>query len=300
LIVTAEEWTVERPFFAVPAGEGGLTSFLRAAERAGVDLYRVIDPLTKAKPVFVKSGIPGSVGSAACSLWRDLGRRLIMHRDFKVWPFDGDLASLLQHSQIVLGEIYPRAAYATALLEDPPAFRAPLAVAKTIAAVRGAALQALLTSNWIKTQNVVIQDLDAAAGNEDDFDACVTSVALLRCVLEDTPLAIPNLTDGVAEGGILGSATINLGLSERTFHPELGSTADVGALGLPIRHRAERLSTHFPCPIPGCDKVFQGSRGGWDAHVGSVRIHPEWCPDLLSSDERKRQFEREFPGFFEQ
>jgi hypothetical protein len=46
LIVTADEWAVEHPFFAVPAGEGGLLSLLSAAERAGVDLYRAIDCLT--------------------------------------------------------------------------------------------------------------------------------------------------------------------------------------------------------------------------------------------------------------
>lgn len=166
--------------------------------------------------------------------------------------------------------------------------------------VRGAALEALLTANWLKTQGVVIQDVDAAARSEDDFDACITAAALLRCVLEDTPLAMPNLTDSVAEGGILGSAAINLDLSERTFRPELGLTAVVEECVLPITDRAERPSTQYRCPIPGCDKLFRGSRVGWDGHVASLRIHPEWHPDLSSAEERKRQFVREFPLFFDQ
>ena len=54
----------------------------------------------------------------------------------------------------------------------------------------------------------------------------------------------------------------------------------------------------YRCPIAGCDKVFQGSRGGWDGHVGSLRLHPEWHPELPQAEERKRRFETEFPDFF--
>ena len=80
--VRANEWTVERPFFDVPAGEGTLTSYVQAAGAVGVDLYRAIDRLTKAKSVFIKSGIPGTVGSGACALWKDLGRCLKRDRSF--------------------------------------------------------------------------------------------------------------------------------------------------------------------------------------------------------------------------
>jgi hypothetical protein len=41
-------------------------------------------------------GIPGSVGSAATDLWRALGTALASSRQFKVWPFEGDLDELLQ------------------------------------------------------------------------------------------------------------------------------------------------------------------------------------------------------------
>jgi hypothetical protein len=54
----------------------------------------------------------------------------------------------------------------------------------------------------------------------------------------------------------------------------------------------------YPCPIAGCPKVFEGSRGGWDAHVGSLRTHPNWYPGLRSAEDRKNAFENEFPEFF--
>jgi hypothetical protein len=53
------------------------------------------------------------------------------------------------------------------------------------------------------------------------------------------------------------------------------------------------------CPIVGCTKVFHNGRGGWDAHVGSLRIHPRWRPDLMSPNDRKQRFREAFPAFFE-
>jgi hypothetical protein len=65
--------------------------------------------------------------------------------------------------------------------------------------------------------NVVIEDLDAAAANEDDFDACLTAAALMRCVMERVSLCPTIMNAPHAEGGILGTGAINLGLSEQTF-----------------------------------------------------------------------------------
>ena len=46
----------------------------------------------------------------------------------------------------------------------------------------------------------------------------------------------------------------------------------------------------YPCPINGCEKVFEGGRGGWDAHVASPRMHPDWYPHLEDGSERKWLF----------
>jgi hypothetical protein len=54
----AADWKVEQPFFSVPAGEGGLSSYRNAASEQGVNLYRAIDTATGAKTLFAKSGIP--------------------------------------------------------------------------------------------------------------------------------------------------------------------------------------------------------------------------------------------------
>jgi hypothetical protein len=71
----------------------------------------------------------------------------------------------------------------------------------------------------------------------------------------------------------------------------------------PARRRPERANPRrgdvmYRCPIAGCDKIFNGSRGGWDSHVGSVRIHPNWHPEVQEAKARKRRFETEFQEFF--
>ena len=61
------------------------------------------------------------------------------------------------------------------------------------------------------------------------------------------------------------------------------------------RGPAPRGGPEYRCPIPGCTKVFRGTRGGWDAHVASWRMHPNWHPDVTDGEERKRRFRREYP-----
>ena len=298
----AEDWRIDRPFFTVPGGEGGLTSYRIAAERLGVDHYRMIDRLTKAKTVFAKSGIPGSVGSGASALWQELRTLLRPGRSFRVWPFEGALDELIGSVAVVVGEIYPRAAYATALLDVAASARPPLAVAKTDAMVRSAAIEELLQARWIQRNRVRIEDADAAAGNEDDFDACITAAALLRCVLEGLPLCPSRLDAHMAEGGILGTGTINLELPEQTFRPVARPRSGrIEPMRSPAPRQTEPASDGAPayrCPIAGCPKRFEGSRGGWDAHVGSPRTHANWHPELASARDRKEQFRRDFPDFF--
>jgi hypothetical protein len=143
--------------------------------------------------MFAKSGIPGLVGSATCELWRELGPLLAGGRSFKVWPFEGDLLDLLRPTQVVVGEIYPRAAYATALLDASVPSRSMLTLAKTDAQVRCDVVAALQTAEWVRLLGVTLENLVEARANEDDFDACMMAAALLRCVLEELPLCPPRL-----------------------------------------------------------------------------------------------------------
>jgi len=312
----ANQWEVERPFFNVPPGRDGLGAYLRSADDRGVDLYRAIDRQTRAKSVFVKSGIPGSVGSAACALWSQLGALMTTDRQFRVWPFEGDLESLLKTAPVVIGEIYPRAAYSTALLDDLGTGRPPLVLAKTDGAVRRSAIDALQKASWVQRFGVTLGDLAQAEDNEDDFDACITAAALLRCILEGLPLSAALNDASQAEGGILGTGSVDLQLRERAWSgslPKPPSTRAAPDSDVAIGEGPARLSGgHLPhivassaperriyqCPIPGCAKTFVDSRGGWDAHVGSIRQHPGWHPALLLPRDRRRQFEQEFPSFF--
>ena len=219
------------------------------------------------------------------------------------------MQALLESSRVVVGEIYPRAAYATALLDAnwravealfSTVSRPPLALAKGNADVRQQAIKALRgPDSWVHLMGVTIENLDDDT-NEDDFDACVTAAALLRCALEKLPLCLPLLDSARAEGGRLGTGSVNLGLPEQTFgslprrDTASGRRTRHGANVLVVRDGTKR----FRCPIPGCDKVYVNARGGWDSHVGSVGNHRPWHPELTSAEERKRQFEIEFRDFF--
>jgi len=294
----AANWKVEQPFFSVPGGKGGLTSYINAAAKQGIDLCRSIDKRTKAKSLFIKSGIPGSVGSAACSLWAEIGPLLQSGRSFGVWPFDGDLGSLLQSCPVVLGEMYPRAAYATALSDSPIELRAPMSLAKTDSNIRHSAIEAMKAARWVQEHDVQLEDLSFAQATEDDFDACITVAALLRCQLDQVPFSEAWVASDRIEGGILGTASINLGLNERTFGNPHWSEHAFRPSQRSRTPASPSRSRIFTCPIAGCERVFQDTRCGWDGHVGSPRIHPLWHPEISDAQERKRQFASDFRDFF--
>jgi hypothetical protein len=296
----ASQWAIDRPFFSVPAGDGGLKNYIAAAARHGVDLYRDIDRRTGAKSAFIKSGVPGSVGSAACALWREIGPLLGQDRAFRMWPFEGELPVLRASAPVVLAEMYPRAAYATALLDHATRLRPTLIVAKTQRQIRCAAIEALRATEWVRNLGVTIENLVEAEANEDDFDALMTAAALLRCELEGIPLHRPCVCSDRAEGGILGSGSVNLDLRTLTFKPfpHRSSPSEPSSVTAPNRAATPNTVGAFRCPIPGCEKLYAKTRSGWDAHVGSRRNHPCWRQELESAEERKNQFAAEFPDFF--
>ncbi|MBK7950689.1 MAG: hypothetical protein IPK00_18515 [Deltaproteobacteria bacterium] len=198
----AADWSPASPFFAVPAGLGGLTRFLdRAGGRAM--LYRQLERATGARPVFARSGIPGTVGSGTIALWRALlaARRERPDR-FRVWPFEIELEALPGARCIAVAESYPRACYAVALADALPT--RPRAIAKGSPRARRIALDALQRASWIRERSVEITGLEAALASEDDFDALLQAAALVRLVDAGMPLTAP-LVDPIWEGGILGT-----------------------------------------------------------------------------------------------
>lgn len=212
----APMWTVEQPFFRVPRGTGSLKQFVAAAQASGIELRRQVEQETAGKSVFITAGIPGSVGSAALDLWRGLVAARDSGCPFAVWPFeDVDLSSLARARETVVAEIFPRAAYATALADSEP--RARLAIAKTDRATRARALDRLSAVGWVRANGVTFEGLSEARASEDDFDALLTGCALLRCEIEGLPLWRDPLHAPLAEGGILGTGSIDLALPEETF-----------------------------------------------------------------------------------
>ena len=224
-VVDPDDWSVARPWFTVSPGAGGRTSF---TSKVNGGMCRRIDIATGGNPLFAVSGMAGIVGSGTRELWKELIPHLTGDRLFAIWPFEGDLAFLLESSGLVICETYPRLAYAAALAESLPTER--MAISKTNWESRNGACDRLAQAEWVRANRI-----------------------------------------------------------------------DLGDLGGPRAESASRVihGVVYPCPIPGCDKVFSGSRGGWDAHVGSVRLHPEWRPRVGEPEERKRLFREEFRDWFE-
>ena len=156
-----------------------------------------------------------------------------------------------------------------------------LVVAKTAAAVRRHAVGALRDARWVSWLHVTVENLDEAESSEDDFDACMTAAALLRCVLEGSPLC-PSQLEAPSEGGILGTGTVNLGLPQKTFARRDREGLFASPSGHVITSRlTERVTASrsvakaFHCPIVGCNKVFQ-ARAAAGTHTSdrSVSIRP--------------------------
>ena len=88
--------------------------------------------------------------------------------------------------------------------------------------------------------------------------------------------------------------------SEDAHHrtTDSGSSEDTGHRTTDSRPMARLPGrVKYRCPIGGCKKVFYGSRGGWDAHVASRRIHPDWHPDVTDGRVRKERFKAEYPDW---
>lgn len=283
-VANPSEWSPKRPFIRPAAGRWSLTRFI---EVSGDGLHRKIDRLLSANPVFVTSGLPGSVGSGTRALWREL-IALAAGPALKVWPFHGTMAHLLATGGLAIAEIYPKACYGIALAETLPA--PLLALAKTQQGTRYHAVHGLLESDWVAAADVSILDSETAIANEDDFDALISAAALLRLVLAKAPLGSLGPEDPVAEGGVLGSASV-LPTSRR-------SPGGMHAVPGPARLRAAPVAKAYPCPIPGCSHVFRNGRGGWDAHVAALQRHPDWRPEVTDPVRRKQLFRREFAAWF--
>ena len=294
------KWHVDEPWFTVPSGIGGLKSF---TEKVSDGFLRRIDRETGAKPVFAVSGIPGVVGAGTRSFWRELIPTLTCGREFTIWPFENDPSNLLHHDGIVLCESYPSIAYATALVDKLPTCK--LKVSKTKQQQREKACERLKIANWVTRNHIDLGELNALIKNEDDFDAHLTAAAVMRCVVERMPLTSQDWIDVIAEGSMLLVGTVDPTLKSRNLTTRSqnkrssisSSMHDVDTQIYGPSTKSSRNIYYF-CPISGCSKRFNGSRRGWDAHVASFRMHPDWHPNIKNGAKRKRLFRKEFQEWF--
>ena len=260
------------------------------------------------------------MGAATRDCWQSLVPLLgEADRDFAVWPFDGDLLDLLADRGMVLAETYPRLAYAAALAAHPPASR--IGVAKGVSDNRNLACDHLQRATWITADAVDLGDLDRVRANQDDFDAHFTAAGVLRCSVEGRDLAERSWIDPTAEGSMLLAGPVDPSTRETNLTTLVGrlsvgdrsrSNVSSHASSRGERDRFENSRAHRPesgtragqggapasvayrCPIPGCVKVFYGSRGGWDTHIEWLGMHPNWYPSITDRTERKRLFRREY------
>ena len=286
-VTTPREWTPRRPFIRPPSGSWSLKAFHQASNNG---LHRQIDTRLNAKPIFVLSGIPGSVGSGTRALWQEI-IALKNSLEFHVWPFHGPLKAMMKTTVPVIAEIYPKACYGIALAEFLPARLR--SIAKTKETERRKAVAELMESDWLAREMVNISDLESALINEDDFDALFSAVALMRMFLENAPLESRETIDVISEGGVLGAASLTTPANrEGKARRRISRTMS--------KSRPIQASITYPCPIPGCAYVCQQSRRGWDAHISSLSRHPHWHPEVLQEAERKMLFKQEFQEWFNQ
>ena len=71
---------------------------------------------------------------------------------------------------------------------------------------------------WVAANGVDLGDLGPTRTNEDDFDAHLTAAAILRCVLEGTPVTRSEWIDAEAEGSMLLAGPL---ISTRRGEPAL-------------------------------------------------------------------------------
>ncbi|RMD88556.1 MAG: hypothetical protein D6807_05470, partial [Alphaproteobacteria bacterium] len=282
-----EDWSPETPFISPPAGSWSLNEYIAAS---GDALYREIDRRLNGNPIFLMSGMPGTVGSGTCALWQEL-IALQRTQRFRVWPFHGSMGTLLDAGSPVIAEIYPKACYGIALAEALPA--TPCTIAKTKPDERLGYVRELRDAPWVARHMIAIEDWRAAEENEDDFDALFSAAALLRIVIENAALERQWDLEKRIEGSVLGAASL------KDSRPRRAGTSGAprAARKRDAPREGQRRQT-YECPIADCGYMFQDTRGGWDAHVASVHRHPHWHPDVHDPAARKRLFRTEFPEWF--
>jgi hypothetical protein len=186
-----EEIGLRRPFDPARPG-GALQAHLVAAlgARRIDDLRRTCErapPLPRpACPLFWTLGA-NQVGRGALSGWAELLRRPVV----SLWPFDGDLGSLLTTGRVVVAETYP-AECATRLGLAAPRTSKRRRGDRVVAAPAVLAAAARLGVTVAPAPRALIADgFGEAAAGEDGFDAVVGVLGMIDVLRGNQPSGPP-------------------------------------------------------------------------------------------------------------
>jgi hypothetical protein len=142
------------------------------------------------------------VGAAAIVGWRDVIQPSLDH--IKLWPFDGDLSSLLSEKGVTIAEIYPAEAY----LHLDVKIGSGTGRTKTSRKDRKKAIdhwQSQFSTGQICLSNAAQSWVEWGFRSEDDFDAMAGLLSMLQIVIGQRSGAVPDTIEvKQIEGWILG------------------------------------------------------------------------------------------------
>lgn len=228
---TPDEISLTRPFYPRGSGKKGEHRKHHLVAALGLkkdgDLLRTCDRKTPNRPaaceIFWTLGAK-QVGKAAICGWRDLLAPALMGKAVRIWPFEGELGTLLESESIIVAETYPAETYGhlgfSGNAKTNPEWRTE---------------QAPRIRSWckgycIELSPTLIGDIESGFGSgqtgEDRFDSFVGLLGMIESVQDVERGLSTTPTDRSireVEGWILGMKTGRIHLS-----------ADIGSSRKPV------------------------------------------------------------------
>jgi hypothetical protein len=278
-----DQISLTRPFY--PKAPGG-TNKRQLIQGLGLgsagDLFRVCDRSTamraQACEIFWTLGA-NQVGRAAITGWRDLLAPALRDGIINIWPFDGELPTLLADRRIVVAEIYPAETYAHIGLLRLFGKRSR----------EGRRSQAAVILSWCESNSVALSrelvfqiedgfgDIDTG---EDRFDSVVGALGLIEVVTNLQQFSTPEDPEvRNVEGWILGMRAA----------PQVSSVESRRAKAIKPQVEPADGRSGSGCGkwCPACGrKRFARWPSGWDAHAAHA------CSGVsgATAEERKRAY----------
>jgi hypothetical protein len=202
--------SLRRPFYPRATGGARRDHLIEALAVGSFDqLLRACDRRSERRnaacALFWTLG-PSQVGKAAISGWQEVIQPALARTDVGLWPFDGQLETLLQRKRVVIAECYP--AEASAIVGLP---RRPPRSKRRQADRRGLAksIRRWMEANGVTAAPALARQIADGFGDdangEDRFDAVVGLLGMIGTVGDPSAASAP--ADGAVrrwEGWIFG------------------------------------------------------------------------------------------------